>query len=243
MKHLKYFLILAVAVLITSSCHKDPPKQYDETDMTVTFYNTDFSFSSYTNFVLPDSTVLKTNYMTESEITNFYKEGGISDQTLQIMEGRFTGLGYNSVDSLAHADFIALPTILMMQTDQTIWYNPGWWWGYPGYGWGWGWGWKSTSYYYWWYPPYSWYPGYPITVSTQTGTLIFEMIDAESYRKILEWNEQNPNPPTASDDVPALQINWQAYIEGYTTDDATYNKERALRGVEEAFNQSPYLRK
>ena len=243
MKHLKYFLILAVTVLITSSCHKDPPKQYDETDMTVTFYNTDFSFSSYSNFILPDSTVLKTNIMTESEISNFYKEGGISDQTLQILEGRFTGLGYNSVDSLAQADFIALPTILMMQNDQTIWYNPGWWWGYPGYGWGWGWGWKSTSYYYWWYPPYSWYPGYPITVSTQTGTLIFEMIDAESYRKILEWNEQNPDPPTASDDVPALQINWQAYIEGYTTDDATYNKERALRGVEEAFNQSPYLRK
>ena len=132
MNHLKNITILAALLLIISSCHKDPPKQYDETDMTITFYNTDFSFSSYTNFIMPDSTVLKTKIMTESEVAKLYEDGGISEQTLQILEDRFTALGYHLVDSLADADFIALPTILMMQQDQQIWYNPGWWWGYPG---------------------------------------------------------------------------------------------------------------
>lgn len=243
MKYTKYlFLILAVA-FIAVSCHKDPPKTYDDTDMTVTNYNTEFNFSGYNTFIVPDSTVLKTNYLTDSEVTDFYKNGGTSDQILEIIRQSFLGLGYTEVDSLSHSDFIALPTILMMQSEEQVWYNPGWWWGYPGYGWGWGWGWKSTSYYNWWYPSYYWYPGYPVTITSETGTLIFEMIDTESYYKVLEWNEQNPDPPSATDDVPSLEINWQAYIEGSVTDDGEYDNDRALRGVDEAIDQSPYLQK
>jgi len=66
------------------------------------------------------------------------------------------------------------------------------------------------------------------------------MVDVASYLAIHEWNENNPDP--GPDDVsPVLEIHWQATIDGYTTDDGSYNEERAIRGTDEAFAQSPYL--
>jgi len=243
MKYTKHlFLILAVAFL-AMSCHKDPPKTYDDTDMTVTYYNTDFNFSSYNTFAVTDSTLLKTNFMTDDQVTSFYKDGGTSDQTVDLITQTFLELGYTQVDSLAQSDFIAVPTVLMVKSDETVWYGPAWWWGYPGYGWGWGY-YKSTNYYGWWYPSYYWYPvGTPVTVSTYTGTLVFEILDTESYRKVVEWNETHPDPPEPDENPPSLEINWQAQIEGYATEDGTYNQQRALRGVQEAIDQSPYLNK
>jgi len=241
MKHIKYLIpILVVAML--AACHKDPPKTYDDTDITVTYYNTDFDFGQYSKFVMPDSIVLKSNYLEESAVHDIYKDGATSDQTLELLKNKFLELGYTQVDSLHDADFIALPTLLMMEADETVWYGTGWWWGYPGYGWGWGY-YKSTNYYYGWYPVYPWYPtGVPVTVSTYTGTVVYEMVDVESYLAILEWNIANPDP--GPDDVsPVLEIHWQAQIEGYATNDGAYNHERAVRGTDEAFAQSPYLHK
>jgi hypothetical protein len=242
MKYPKYLLLILAMAFITVSCHKDPPKTYDDTDMTVTYYNVDFSFSTYNTFVMPDSVVLTTNYLTESQINNIYKSGGTSDKALDHLRDRFVGLGYTQVDSITDANFIAVPTLMMMQQDETIWYGTGWWWGYPSYGWGWGY-YKSTNYYYGWYPTYPWYPtGVPVTVSTYNGTIAYEMVDVASYLAIIEWNENNPEPGPG-DVSPVLEINWQATIDGYATDDGTYNQERALRGTDEAFAQSPYLQK
>jgi len=236
MKSIKYLLLIFI-VAVMASCHKDPPKTYDDTDMTVTYYNTEFNFQSYNTFIMPDSAVVTTNYLTESQVENMYKDGGASDQALEQLKSRFLSLGYTEVDSLKDADFIAVPTLIMWQYDETVTYYPGWWWSYYGYGWGW---YKSTNYYYW-YPVYPWYPtGIPVEVSTYVGTVVYEMVDAESYRDILEWNEANPEP--GEDDVsPVMKIRWQAQIEGYSTDDGSYNQERANRGTEEAFAQSPYL--
>ena len=120
MKYTKYlFLILAVAFLAVS-CHKDPPKTYDDTDMTVTHNNPDFNFAVYNTFIIPDSAVLKTNYLEDNEVDYFYKEDGTSDKALQIVKESFLGLGYDLVDSLSQADFIALPTVLMMQAEEQV---------------------------------------------------------------------------------------------------------------------------
>jgi len=239
-------LFLLAAAISLAGCHKDPPKSYEETDMTVTYYNDGFDFSTYNTFFLPDSTLLKTNYMSTAQVSDFYEDGGLSEQTLALRGERFRGLGYSEVLSADDADFIAVPTILMMKSDETVWYGPGWWWGYPGYGWGIGigFGFKGADDYWgWWYPVYPWYPqGVPVTVSTYTGTMVFEMLDGESYRTVLEWEATHPDPQP-EDNPPKLEINWQAMIEGYSTDDGEYNRERALRGVDEAFAQSPYLNK
>ncbi len=242
MKNFKYLFLFIAAAFIVASCHKDPPKTYDDTDMTITYYNTEFDFNSYNTFIMPDSAVLKTNYLSDGEVTEFYENGGTSDKILELLKGRFIELGYTEVDSIEEADFIALPTVLMTESDETVYYGMGWWWGYPGYGWGWGY-YKSTNYYYGWYPYYPWYPsGIPVTISSYAGTVAYEMLDAASYLAVIEWNENNPDPQP-DDNPPTLEINWQSTIEGITTDDNTYNQERALRGTDEAFAQSPYLYK
>ena len=184
--------------------------------------------------------VLTSNYLEESDIEKIYAEGGTSDQALALLRDRFLELGYTEVDSLKDADFIPVPTLLMTKSDQTVYYGPGWWWGgyYPTWGWGIGigFGFKGTSY---WYPVYPWYPPtVPVTVSTYTGTIVYEMVDAASYRSILEWNAQNPGQEEGS---PEMEINWMSQIQGYSTDDGSYNQERAVRGTDEAFAQSPYL--
>lgn len=239
MRYTRYLMLIMVVAIFTA-CHKDPPKTYDEQDITSSYYNTEFNFGSYNTFILPDSTVLKENYLSDDQVHNFYKEGGSSDQALSLISQMFLDFGYTEVDNLSEADFIALPTLMMMESEQTVWYSPGWWWYYPGYGW-----YKSStglkgtnSYYY--YPGYPWYPtGVPVTITSQTGTIAYEMIDAESYRVYLEYIENNPG----AEDGPILKVNWTGMIEGATTDDAQYNKDRAQRGTEEVIAQSPYLQK
>ncbi len=243
MKHFKYLLLLLAISFIAGACHKDPPKTYDDTDMTITYFNPEFDYNTYTTFIMPDSAVLKTNYLTESEVDNFYKNDGTSEKVLELLKNSFLSMGYTEVDTITEADFIALPTILMTESDDIVYYGTGWWWGYPGYGWGYGWYKKSTNYYYGWYPYYPWYPtAIPVSISTYVGTVVYEMLDAASYLEVVEWNENNPDP--GPDDVsPQLKINWQAQIEGYSTDDGSYNQERAQRGTDEALAQSPYLYK
>ena len=103
---------------ILTSCHKDPAKSYDETDMTITYYNTDFNFTIYTTFIVPDCTILTTNYLTESEIDDFYDDGGTSDKTIELLTQSFLNEGYTLVDSVAQADFIAVPTVMMNKKDE-----------------------------------------------------------------------------------------------------------------------------
>ena len=138
--------------------------------------------------------------------------------------------GYAFTDDSSTAVFVASPTILMVRQTGAIYYPPGWWYGYPGYGWGWpgyGWGW----------PGYGWGGGYVSYYSYKEGTLMLEMIDGDSYRATLDWII------TPSNDIPDLMIRWMAGIDGYLSSNEEYNAGRAKRGIDEAFEQSPYIKK
>jgi hypothetical protein len=240
MRSIKPLLFLiAGALFMLASCHKSETVYYDELDVTQTNYEVDFNFSSYSNFAMPDSTILKTNFMTDQEIADFFAAGGASENTKALLRSSFESRGYVYTDSYDNADFVAVPTVLMMKYSGTVYYPPGWWWGYPGYGWGypgWGWGW----------PGYGWgYPGYGYSYQYKTGTIVLEMVDGESFRAMLEWRESNPGQGQQSDanEVPEMRIRWMATIDGYLTSNQEYNQERAKRGMDEAFEQSPYLKK
>jgi hypothetical protein len=127
----------------------------------------------------------------------------------------------------------------MMKYSGTVYYPPGWWWGYPGYGWGYpGWGWGG-------WPGYGWGGGYGYSYQYKIGTIVLEMVDGESFRAFEAWQESNPGglPQSSANEVPGLLIRWMAQIDGYITSSLEYNQERAQRGMDEAFTQSPYLKK
>ena len=233
-------LLIGGALFMLTSCYKSESVYYDELDVTQTNYEVDFNFSSYTSFAMPDSTILKTNYMTDEEIENFFAADGAGEKTKALLRTSFESRGYTYTDSYDNADFVAVPTVLMVKTSGTVYYPPGWWWGYPGYGWGWG------SGYGWGWPGYGWgYPGYGYSYQYKTGTIVLEMVDGASFKSLLDWQESNQGQgqQSAANEVPELLIRWMASIDGYITSNQEYNQERAQRGMDEAFTQSPYLKK
>ncbi len=237
MKRINPILFITGAVILAlGSCIKSETVYYDELDVTLTQYDTEFNFSSYTRFAMPDSTILKSNYLKDEEIEAFYAPGGASEQTLDIQREKYESRGYVYTDSYDDADFVAVPTLLMMEYSGAVYYPPGWWWGYPGWGWGYpGWGWG-----------YPWYPGYGYTYQYKTGTIVLEMVDGDSFRTYTAWLESlaaSGGQPAADDEVPSMKIRWMATIDGYVSSNVDYNKDRAQKGIDEAFEQSPYLMK
>jgi hypothetical protein len=73
-----------------------------------------------------------------------------------------------------------------------------------------------------------------------------EIADGQSVRDYRAWADgkseseiENADP----DEVPDVIFRWQSLVNGIAGTDASYNKERAERGIDEAFDQSPYLEK
>ncbi|KPL15121.1 MAG: hypothetical protein AMS26_08605, partial [Bacteroides sp. SM23_62] len=95
------------------------------------------------------------------------------------------------------------------------------------------------------WPGYPWYPGYGYSYQYKVGTIVLEMVDGESFREFMDWQEENPGlgKQSAASEVPTLTIRWMAQIDGYISSNLEYNQERAQRGMDEAFTQSPYLKK
>jgi hypothetical protein len=220
MKHLN-LMVIAFGISLMASCYPYDSSYTDELDLTATLYDTTADFSKYKTFVIRDSVGLVSNYLSDSQRDDFYRPGGKSENLRDAIRERFKKEGYTEVDDLESADFAINNVIFKMES--TSYYYPGWWYGYPGY-------WPG----YW--PPYYGYPGYPGyyppyygSYSTYYGTVLTEMIDAQS---ILD-SEANDEP---------IDILWQVYINGVISSDLTYDSQRVARGYDEAFEQSPYLK-
>ena len=128
--------------------------------------------------------------------------------------------GYTRVKVIKNAN-IGLQLSFTRQTTQIIgtggWYGGGWyngWWG-PGY-----WG------------PYwnDWYYPYPVTYSYNTGTLIMEMVNLTDH------------PEDTSQKVK-LPVIWHSYATGLLFENSKYNMQLTLDAVNQAFDQSPYIKK
>lgn len=233
------FISFFMLSLLFTSCYKEQDTTYlDEYDITLTNYDNEFDFNSYKTFMVRDSVMLYSDYLKDSEIEDFYTSGTSDAIRAKIVE-KFKSLGYTETTNIEEADFAINPMVSLME-QQGLMYN--WWWSYPGYWWWYGgWYWKSTDYYY--YPPYwGWYPSYSY-YSYETGSLVMEMVDGESIRTYNQWLEENNPENVAPEDVPEILFRWTATIEGILGSTGDYNTERAVRGFNEAFDQSPYLKK
>jgi len=231
---------MAMIALLFTSCYKaEEDATLEDYDITLTYYNTDFNFQTYKTFMVRDSVMLVSDYLTDEQKEEFYTNGN-SEKIRSKIINELKSLGYTKVAESENPDFMINPTLtLIQQTD--VYYYPGWWWGYPGY-WDWygGWYWKSTTYYYlyWGYYP-SWGASY---YTYKTGTLIIEMADGNSVRAFRQWVEDTDGNGDPAD-APQIDFNWTAHIEGIMSSDANYNENRTAYGIEEAFHQSPYLKK
>lgn len=242
--------LLLVALLlpaIFTSCYQYSDVTYlDELDLTYTEYNDTVDFTPYTTFAVRDCVVLVENHWKDSEIEAFYASGGGSDKIVSAIIDKFKEEGWTLVDdtvSIDSADVAINPVLMHLKHTETVWYPPsyppGYWWGYwPYYGYS-----GASSYY---YPGWGWggwYPWYGYSYSYKTGTIDLEMADASTIQALNELlsGKTAEELTEIKSDLPEIGLIWHAMIDGYVSSDKAYNDARALNGLDEAFNQSPYL--
>jgi hypothetical protein len=227
-------LALVVSLFMTACYDYHDETYLDELDMTITYFDTTYNFQQVSTFAIRDSVGIISDYLSDSEIDNFYKNGGGNDQIKDLVRANMVALGYTEVATDENFDLGVNLTIAAVENTEYYYY--GWWYGYYGY-----YGW----YYGGWYPYYG-YPWYPVSYTYQKGTLLMELADGESIRTYREWAAgktqdeiENANP----DDVPPIDFVWQSLVSGVAGTEKSYNQERMERGINEAFDQSPYLQK
>jgi Domain of unknown function (DUF4136) len=224
---------LAVIIsLFSTACYEYHDDTYlDELDVTITYYDTNYNFQQKTTYAIRDSVGIISDYLSDTEIANFYKPGGGNDEIKALVKSNMDAMGYSEVSENSNYD---LGVNLVVAAVENTEYYYSWWYGYYGY---YGWYWGG------WYPYYG-YPWYPVSYTYQKGMLLMELVDGESLRDYREWADdktqgeiENADP----DEVPDVNFVWQSIVSGVAGSEISYNKERAARGINEAFEQSPYL--
>ena len=122
------------------------------------------------------------------------------------------GLGYTFVERDQNPSLGLIPAVVKITNVGGA--CTGWWGGYPGY---WGGGW-------WGYPGYGYYYPYCGYYSYNTGSLTLDMIDLVN-----------------TDETTNLNAVWTSTLFGVLSSSGDTNVDRALKGIDQAFKQSPYL--
>ena len=263
MRIIKLFVLLGAISLLLTSCYKElDTGNIDTQDVTLTYFDTEFeknsseNFQTYKTFVIRDSVGVISDYLTDDQKNKFWSKNGNGPKIRQAIRAKFIEKGYTQVDSLKHADFGVNIVVSMVENTSYVGY-PGWWYGWGGY-WGWGWGYTyyksantnksidGTDYYggYWGgYYPYYPYWGYG-SYTYETGTVMTEMIDGTSLIDFYTFMDGKTDDEIADlppDSIPELLYRWQSFINGTMSDYDDYDADRFTRGVNESFDQSPYI--
>lgn len=150
-----------------------------------------------------------------SDKTEYWKDANAM-QIVDAVADRLDGNGYTRTDDKTAAN-LGIQLSYVKQVTYFVGYeNPYWWWYYPYY-------WAPGYWGDWlgWHYPYRVYYGYT------AGSLLMEMVNLEADQ----------------DSGKKLPIVWDSFIGGLLTASQSLNQERTLSAVEQAFDQSPYLKK
>jgi len=208
---------LSALLFFSFGCYPDDLTSTDELDLVLTDYDRDyFAAESPRTFFMPDSVALlidpNSSASEGAEISLQIQNLILSQIALNLKD-----LGYTRVEELEEGN---LPdVVVLVSAVKNTWVGVDWysWWGYwdwyPWYpGWGWGPGWG--------YPP-----SYPVYWSYETGSVLWQMIDPE------ESNRADQE----------LGMIWFAGINGLVRSKGANNEFAIRRGINKAFEQSPYL--
>ncbi len=219
----KHLLGAALALGLSAACYPGSIENIQEVDVVVTTRDTTANFSQFLLYAMPDTVVQVDDTVDGVPILSHDFDDLIVATVAQNLAAR----GYvrvNVPDNPANLppdsipDFVLLLSMYGASHTQVSWI-PGWGWGWPGWGWwppygpGWGWG----------------YPGWWYSTSYETGTLFMDWID--------------PNNPAQPSDPPTIPIAWTGVLRGLLGGGAGSTATRLTDGINQAFDQSDYLRR
>ena len=216
-------------IALLEGCYPNDSISTSETDIVLTGYYDSVDFKSLKTYYMPDTIfTIREDTTDKDPIPN-------EQDYLDAVASNLKTLGY---ERIAEVDSANPPDVMVsvagiLVTNVTV----GWW--YPYYpGWGWGWYWKSSSaerstdywypYYPGYYPPGWGWGGIPYYSSYTTGTLLMEMSDPDDIRVI--------------DNDTVVPLYWAGALNGVMSSSASGDKARVLNGIDQAFDQSPYLK-
>jgi hypothetical protein len=237
MKLTKLLMLFAVASVALTSCYKNDTVYTEDYDLVLTYYDTDFDYSVNKTFYIRDSVGLISDYIEQGDDQwdRFYRPGGASPQIRNEVIRQMKNYGYTQIlDSLGDAD-VAVNMVASLFRTEGVAYYPGYWGYYPGYWWGYYPGWDPY------YPGYPWYGGGTYYEYT-TANLMIEIADGDSLRALIKYVESNPGADPADPQAPKMKYLWQAFVNGILTENGEYDMDRVLRGIDQAFEQSTYLK-
>lgn len=223
---LSFSLLVIASIVVLHGCYPNDELSYSETDIVLTGYYDSVDFKTVSTYYLPDTIFPVRDDTTDKTPVKD------SDAIIAQIEKNMQSYGYTRVyysDDVTEEPDLMIAVAAISTTTVTV----GWW--YPYYpGWGWGWGWykkapRGADYWYGGYPGY--YPpgwgwgGMPYYSSYTTGTLLMEMT--------------NPNDYRVMDGDTVIPMYWAGGINGVLSSGS--NKTRITDGIDQAFEQSPYL--
>ncbi len=212
----RYFLLLGTGMLALAltSCYPGGATDNSDRDVAITGYDLEYDFSVNRTYARP------------GEVQKICDEGEDCDPLtasmqaliLQTVDDNMSALGYTMVDDTPTANpDVRLPISVI---ESTTWYL---WASYPPYWWGPGWGCC-------WYPWYPWYPSYGAS-SVTTGTVQIDFVP----RPQVGW----PDPDGDGDGV-RVSVAWSGAING-VLGSVVPAEDRVTQGINQVFEQSPYL--
>jgi hypothetical protein len=221
--------VIVIAGLL-SSCYPIDDLKVEDLDIAASVYDKAYykpdgtvnKFQPLQTFTVVDTIVHIVASGSEDLITHQYDEFVLEQVRLNMLK-----LGFSEETDPEHnpADVVITVSALTSEHEVYTWYPYwGWYWGYPMYpynpaqvekstG--------ATSYYYYPWPPYG------TTYNYQSGSVLIEMVD-----------EARVDPGV--DEIPVI---WAGIVNGVLQSSDSGTKNRLSKGIDQCFNQSPYLMK
>lgn len=212
-----------------AACYPGDITSVAHTDVVATLYGEEYDYGSASTFAIPDTVVEICDVAAPSDAPVICDEQSridydhASDAAIVArIRQNMVALGYEEIPlaGISEANQPDVVLIAMVAVNRWTAYSYYPWWGY----WGWwpGWG---------FYPPVygpgwgGYYPGYVTVTSWNQGTVIVDMVDPFGG-------------DSAAGRIPSI---WTGTINGVLSSSTASNLQRALDGIDQAFEQSAYL--
>jgi hypothetical protein len=210
---MKKILFISTLVLLAVACQKEPYPQDGDNEYLV--YTAPAKDADFSDYTTFDiaDSLLVIGQSAKPE----YSQSNNALALIQAFRTNMEKLGYIYTPDNPDAD-LGIQLTYMIKTERFLQYynDPYWWLDYPGY--------WSPGYWGDWYGFY--YPR-PMVYSYSTNALLADMVDLTA--------EQG--------DGKSLEIIWSVYIGGPAGPNVSYDVQRMKDSINQAFAQSPYLKK
>jgi hypothetical protein len=210
---MKKILLISALALLAVACQKEPYPQDGDSEYLV--YTSPAKDADFSDFTTFDiaDSLLIIGQSAKPE----YSQSNNALAIIQAFRTNMEKLGYIYTPSNPDAD-LGIQLTYMIKTERFVQYytDPYWWLDYPGY-------WSPGI----WGDWYGFYYPRPMVYSYSTNALVADMVDLTA--------EQG--------DGKSLEVIWSVYIGGPTGPSAAYDVQRMKEATDQAFAQSPYLKK